>query len=122
MLSLVAAACGSAQPRATLAGHRSEAPTARLVADTTTGTAIFAPWTITTLAYEGFMSRGVSNTRIADDRDTLSGCVPGFGTCFGRPEPAQQPSEDSGTNTETTGTTEEHVTVGGHPAGWFPPP
>lgn len=101
--------------QATLAGQTSQAPTARLVTDTNAGTGILAPWTLTTIAYEGFMTHGVSNTRITDDQDTLPGCVPGFGTCADdRPAP-KPPSEDSGTNTEKTGTTEEHVTVGGHP-------
>jgi hypothetical protein len=104
-----------ARTQAVIGGQTSEAPGGRLVSDTTAGTAIFAPWTMTTLVYEGLMDNGVSNTRILDDRDTLGpSCVPGFGTCAGDQTPARLPSEDSGTESGTSGPTDEKVTVGGN--------
>ena len=100
--------------RTLIAGPTSAAPTGRLVSDNTPGTAIFAPWTIATLAYEGSMSQGVSNTRLTNDEDTLGGCTSGFGSCSD-PAPVKKPSEMSDTYTDPIQPTEEHVTVAGQP-------
>ena len=101
--------------QAVISGPTSDAPTVRLVSNTTAGTAIFAPWAIATGVYESLMGTGVSNTRITNNEDTLGGCSPGFGTCSADQNPAKPPSEMSGKETDTSTPTEEHVTVAGQP-------
>src|SRR5207237_8556793 len=84
-----------ARMQAAMAGPTADVPRFVLATDITPGSAIFAPWAMTLVAYESLMSGGVGNTRIENDRDTLPGCVAGFGSCSGDQTGPKPPSATS---------------------------